>query len=96
MNTRPEFKLARLRKIGWEHWDPIGLSGTDDQPDDEYDSYLLQAVGKLWNGASHEEVVDYFSNIESEHMGLGDAPGVRERAREVVSALGRYVAELRT
>ena len=59
------------------------------------DSYLLQAAGRLWNGASEEEVTDYLVSVETEYMGLGDAPGVRPRAREVVTALSRYVSELR-
>ena len=95
MSTRPKFSLSRLREIGWARWDPIGLSGLDGWPDDEYDSFLLQAAGRLWNGAGRDEVADYLVSIESEQMGLGDAPGVRERAREVVDALNRYVAELR-
>ena len=93
--TGPKFKLSRLREIGWTRWDPIGLCGTDGQPDDEYDSYLLQAAGRLWNGVSQEEVADYLANIETDHMGLGDSPGVHERAREVAGELNSYIAELR-
>jgi len=95
MTTRPTFKLSRLREIGWSRWDPIGLNGMENTPDDEYDSYLLQAAGRLWNGASQEEVTDYLVNIEIEYMGLGEAPGVRPRAGEVVKALADYVAEAR-
>ena len=95
MTIRPEFKLSRLREIGWAKWDPIRLRGTEGQPDDEYDSYLLQAAGRLWNGASEEEVADYLVSIETEYMGLGEASGVRQRAREVADALNSYVAELR-
>lgn len=95
MTTRPTFKLSRLREIGWRRWDPIGLSGVENTPDDEYDSYLLQAAGRLWNGASKEEVTEYLVTVETKHMGLDDAPGVRPRAREVVNALSEYVSELR-
>jgi hypothetical protein len=35
-------------------------------PDDEYDGYLLQAAGRLWNGASAEEVTDYLVTLELE------------------------------
>jgi hypothetical protein len=70
MTTRPTFKLSRLREIGWSRWDPIGLTGIENTPDDEYDSYLLQAAGRLWNGASEEEVTDYVVTIEIEYMGL--------------------------
>ena len=54
MAERAKFKLSRLREIGWSLWDPIGLSGFEGTLDDEYDSYLLQAAGRLWNGASAE------------------------------------------
>ena len=55
MATRPKFKISRLREIGWTEWNPIGLD-RDEYTEDEYDSYLLQAAGRLWNGASSEEV----------------------------------------
>ena len=96
MNNRPRFKLSRLREIGWSRWDPIGLAGLEDTPDDEYDSYLLQAAGRLWNGAREEEVTDYLVTVETKYMGLGATKGVRPRAREVVKALSDYVAELRS
>lgn len=66
------------------------------KPDDEYDSYLLQAAGHLWNGASTEEVTAYLVTVELDRMGLSDAPGLRPRARETVNALDGYVSELRT
>ena len=92
MSSRPNFKLSRLREIGWSQWDPIGLGGT---PDDEYDSYLLQAAGRLSSGASEEEVTDYLVGIETEYMGLDDGQGARSRAHDVVEALNDYLAELR-
>jgi hypothetical protein len=95
MTTRPKFKLSRLRDIGWSLWDPIGLSGMENTPDDEYDTYLLKAAGRLWEGASEEEVADYLVSIETEYMGLGDVRGVSAQARKVVSALSEYVSELR-
>lgn len=95
MTARPEFQLSRLREIGWSRWDPIGLGGFENRSDDEYDSYLLHAAGSLWSGASEEEVTNYLVRVETEYMGLGDAPRVRPRAHEVVSALNDYISELR-
>ena len=95
MSIGPKFSLSRLREIGWTRWDPIGLNGIQSCRDDEYDSYLLQAAGHLWDGRSKEEVTDFLLQVETEHMGLGEAPGVRQRARDVVSAINWYVAELR-
>ena len=59
ITMRPTFKLSRLREMGSNTRDPIGLNGVEDRPDDEYGSYLLQAAGRLWNGAGEDEVADY-------------------------------------
>lgn len=99
MSSHPKIELSRLREIGWTLWDPIGLKYLleegNDSVADEYDSYLLQAAGRLWNGASVEEVTNYLVTVELDHMGLSDAPGVRPKARETVNALSEYVSELR-
>ena len=97
MTTRPTFQLARLREIGWARWDPIGVGGPDHEwPADEYDSYLLQAAGQIWNGRTNETVADYLVEIETEHMGLTAVPGIQSRALDVAKALREYVETLRT
>jgi hypothetical protein len=97
MTVRPTFQLSHLREIGWSKWDPIGVGGPDDGwPADEYDTYLLQAAGQLWNGQSDEEVADYLVKIETEHMGLEAVPGIRQRASDVVKSIRGYVETLRT
>lgn len=95
MNARPKLKLSRLREIGWSRWDPIGLAGLEGAPDDEYDAYLLQAAGRLWDGASEEEVARYLVTVETEHMGLDEAPSARARARDTAAELGSYLSSLR-
>tara|TARA_R110002124_G_scaffold22412_5_gene84663 strand:+ start:295 stop:624 length:330 start_codon:yes stop_codon:yes gene_type:complete len=95
MNSHPKIKLSRLRDIGWSLWDPIGLLSTgelwtdEENLDfaDEYDSYLLQAAAQLRRGIADAEVVSYLVQIESEHMGLGDRIGAKERAAAVVAAI---------
>lgn len=96
MTTRPTFQLSRLREIGWAKWDPIGIGGRDHGwPADEYDTYLLQAAGQLWNGRSDEDVADYLIKIETENMGLEAVPGIRSRALDVARAMREYVEALR-
>jgi hypothetical protein len=90
-----KFKLSRLREIGWEHWDPIGLKDDEGWPEDEYDRYLMHAAGMLWNGESDENTASYLVTTETEYIGLTAAMGVRERALATVSALREYVEELR-
>ncbi len=96
MTNRPTFQLSRLREIGWSKWDPIGVGGPDDGwPADEYDTYLLQAAGKIWKGQSDEEIADYLVQIETERMGLEAVSGIRSRALDVASAIRGYVETLR-
>jgi hypothetical protein len=97
MTSRPTFEVSRLREIGWSKWDPIGVGGLDDDwPADEYDAYLLQAAGQIWNGHSADEVADYLIQIETEHMGLDAVPGIRSRALDVANSIRAYVETLRT
>jgi hypothetical protein len=96
MTNCPTFQLSRLREIGWAKWDPIGVGGPDHGwPADEYDTYLLQAAGQLWNGHSDDEVADYLIQIETEHMGLEAASGIRNRALDVAKSIRDYVETLR-
>ena len=95
MSPRPKIKLSRLREIGWTLWDPFGLAGYEDRPEDEYDDYLLQAAGRIWNGVSEDEVAEYLAGMESEMGGPSHGPEDSARAREVVRALSAYMSELR-
>jgi hypothetical protein len=91
MSACPRFDIGKLREIGFEQWDPIGVP----VPDDEYDTYLLKAAGNLWNGEGVERVADYLVKVEVDWMGLSLVPGVRERARQAASAISDYVQSLR-
>ena len=95
MVGRPKFTLARLRDIGWTEWNPISLNRTE-SAEDEYDSYLLQAAGRLWNGESEEAVASYLADIEANHMGLGHGFGIKLRARATAKAICDYAESLRT
>jgi hypothetical protein len=95
MSGRLRFKLSRLREIGWALWDPIGLRGFEGTPNDEYDSYLLQAAAQAEKGADVEDTVHFLASIEREHMGLDDSESVIPRARATAAAIQDYAAELR-
>lgn len=98
-SPQPRAKLSKLRNIGWELWDPIGLlspggvhSGKwDDAANqhfaDEYDNYLISAASQLRRGVSSEQVVEYLVEIETQYMGLGESPSTRERGEAVVAAI---------
>lgn len=67
--TTPKVRIARVRDIGWNLWDPIGLLGegghfpgkwSDDQNQrfaDEYDRYLIDAAHQLRRGVPPEGFV---------------------------------------
>jgi hypothetical protein len=82
--------LGALREVGWSEWDPIGLLSDRPHCEDEYDTYLLAAAGKLVNGADEEKVIDYLVYVETSYMGLTGGQLVRERASRTV----RRIAEL--
>lgn len=91
----PKIDLSRLRDIGWRLWDPIGLmpDGENWNADenlsfvDEYDTYLMNAAGQVWRGATDAEVVSYLVKVETENMGLDEAPGIHARAESVVKKI---------
>ena len=84
-------KLSRLREIGWDLWDPIGLNELEptwrESAPDEYDGYLLHAVCLIRNSHAREDVVRYLMEIECERMGLSECAGSRERAIEYEALL---------
>ncbi len=76
MARYPKVQLSRLRQIGWDHWDPIGIRsfGYDDWKSDaadEYDRYILHVVSMLHSGRTPEQAVTYLNWVGSEYMGLG-------------------------
>ena len=96
LTPQPKINLSRLRDIGWAIWDPIGLIGADQNWSDEdcmpfadeYDTYLLQAAGRLRRGEAATDVARYLATIEVEHMGLeGPYQGALYRAERVVAAI---------
>lgn len=97
MTRTPKIKLSKLRDIGWDLWDPIGLlhgiavgkwTDEENQPfADEYDSYLLKAASDLRQGVPPSRVVDYLVKIETQHMGLSERSTTRSRAEAVVAAV---------
>ena len=98
-SPQPRVKLSRLRDIGWNLWDPIGLLGSSghfpgrwsDKANqgfaNEYDNYLISAASQLRQRAPQDQVVGYLVGVESEYMGLGERPTSRERAEAVVAAI---------
>lgn len=92
--SQPRVKLSKLRDIGWNLWDPIGLLESGNWRDeanqgfaDEYDGYLISAASRLRQGEPRNQLVSYLVQVEAEYMGLGERPTSIERAEAVVAAL---------
>src|SRR4029077_9696357 len=90
----PNIQLSRLRDIGWELWDPIGLQVVRDQCDDEYDRYLLEVVARLERGDATQSIANYLVTMAGENMGLGQSPSALTRASATVAAIKVYLETL--
>ncbi|MBB4333273.1 hypothetical protein [Rhizobium leguminosarum] len=85
MSEHIKIDIDALRKIGWDHWDPIGIRQLDDSAwrnnaADEYDTYLLQAANMILQGATCETVAAYLDDIISGSMALGPPSEAVHRA----------------
>jgi hypothetical protein len=92
MADHPKVELSRLREIGWKDWDPIGLADSS-CPRDEYDAYLLQAVGRLRQGQTIDQVAEYLDEMASINMGLGPStPASRAASARTATLIAEYLA----
>ena len=97
MSRYPKILLGRVRQIGWDEWDPIGIRqfGNDDwrtDAADEYDSYLLHIVSLLHRGKSEADAIKYLDWVASEHMGLGPRTAdQRQASANTVRAVAAYL-----
>lgn len=97
MSDADDTERAALRRIGWDHWDPIGLGALGPEirqgpAADEYDAYLAHVAALLRAGASHEEAAAYLDGIARDDMclGPGDA-GRRAACARTVAAVAAYL-----
>jgi hypothetical protein len=87
--------LPKLRQIGFGSWDPLGLSKTwadGEAMADEYDRFLISALGKAVNRGGTDAVCEVLREAEV-RMGLvDDGPAdCRERAaREILEFACRH------
>lgn len=92
MADHSKVELSRLREIGWKDWDPIGLADSSCSRD-EYDAYLLQAVGRLRQGQTIDQVAEYLEETASSAMGLGPStPASRAASERTATLIGEYLA----
>jgi len=78
-----------------EEWDPIGVRGVREAAD-EYDTYVGQVGRRLREGATVDEIADYLTWVEQDHMGLGPSDAVRPRNQAFAARLKAWYAEAMT
>lgn len=62
-------------------------------PRDEYDAYLLQAVGRLRQGQTIDQVAGYLEKTASNDMGLGPStPASRAASERTATLIHEYLA----
>lgn len=91
MQPLPRIELAELREIADHHWDVLAASHCSATGTDRYDRFLATGAARLWNGASDEEVGDYFVDVETEILGVDTGAGIRERAQAFARAIREYL-----
>ncbi len=92
----PDDQMRLYRRIDealYYIWDPIGVS-TSAWARDEYQNYLPHVFTSVMQAMPRTELRDYLVRIESEHMGLGEAPWHEEESgcfrRSPFRAQGSY------
>ncbi len=79
--------LTEVRRILWEHWDPIGVN---DEPGafGEYDAYAAPIVARLLRGTTAADIDSYLAGVETLSMGLVQRPSAsRAKAVSLLLAL---------
>jgi hypothetical protein len=77
---------SEIRLVLLDVWDPIGIKNEPDAQD-EYDCCLGGLFRLLTTDATDDQIADYLSRQETEHMGLGTVQ--REAVCPTVAALRR-------
>jgi len=75
-----------------EEWDPIGVRGVPEAAD-EYDTYVGQIGRRLHDGATVDEIADYLTWVEEDHMGLGPSDAARTSNQAFAARLNTWYAE---
>ena len=72
--------LEQLREIAAERWDVVRAVSDSCERSGEYDRYLVEAAGRLREGALNDDIADYFINVATEELGIDTGAGMRARA----------------
>jgi hypothetical protein len=79
-----------IHEILLNEWDPIGVSHIP-EAQDEYDAYVDKVYQLLLRRASSQEIFDYLSWLETQHMCLD---GNLEHTEQIAEKLANLVAKI--
>jgi hypothetical protein len=91
--SKGPMQLEEMRILCAKHWNPIGIPmessvasrepgfrplPSDELPSDEYDSYLMQIMRLLVEGANPMQIRDYLGKVENKYLGLSSPAGNKD------------------
>ena len=74
--------IRRIRRVFMHEWDPIGVSGIVDLPDDEYDAYVMPVYSILRQQKGEAALLDYLVQVHHHINGTTVGP---EKLRDVAA-----------
>jgi len=78
--------MESIRGVLFRDWDPIGVSGDDEWPTDEYDAYVRPVYRILAGSRSEDELIRFLYKTEKRTIGVncGDPEKLRPIAKELL------------
>jgi hypothetical protein len=79
--------VAPVREVLFRQWDPIGVAGLPNWPDDEYDAYVASVIGLLQRRATAEELAAYLDGVTHDRIGMAPVPSQSRAAATALLSL---------
>ena len=70
LNAKEKELWARISRILWKDWDPIGVHNDEDEWDDEYDSYVPHVFRLTLEGSDHVKIAASLTSTIRQDIGL--------------------------
>lgn len=86
--------IAKVRRMLWEEWDPIGVNEYS-EASDEYDSYATEIAALIERHQSEKEIFDHLWRLETGHMGLeGDRDNTLRFSKRIAEMAAEYESDV--
>ena len=64
--------LRKIRSVFMHDWDPIGVGGLEDWPEDEYDAYVMPVYAILRQQKGDAALMAYLAQVYEHIMGCAN------------------------